>query len=322
MGALYLKDLADKTRRGLEGRVRQGRSGGGLCYGYRVVRGARGGADGEPERGLREIDPAQAAVVRRIFAEFAAGHGAQGDRRGAEPRGRAGPAGRDLERRGDPRPRPARHRHPPQPRSTPGSWSGTSAAGSRTPRRAGAAAGPTTRRRSFSPTLSFSIAAGSAAKDASRTASTRCCRSASAAGPPPSNAMPTVAPRDQVRRAACEVPSGNRSAKASGSGVGVLKRSLVPVADRFSTMQSRTAAPSTTTWARFRTPFRWSCRCSVVSAFPIVARLRRGRHSTIRVDVLAYVRALSAKVRPPAPRGVGTGGCTRLLVAARCDGAP
>jgi DNA invertase Pin-like site-specific DNA recombinase len=29
MGALYLKDLADKTRRGLEGRVRQGRSGGG-----------------------------------------------------------------------------------------------------------------------------------------------------------------------------------------------------------------------------------------------------------------------------------------------------
>ena len=39
MGALYLKDLADKTRRGLEGRVRQGRSGGGLCYGYRVVRG-------------------------------------------------------------------------------------------------------------------------------------------------------------------------------------------------------------------------------------------------------------------------------------------
>jgi site-specific DNA recombinase len=31
MGALYLRDLADKTRRGLKGRVRQGRSGGGLC---------------------------------------------------------------------------------------------------------------------------------------------------------------------------------------------------------------------------------------------------------------------------------------------------
>ena len=37
MNALFLKDLADKTRRGLRGRVEQGRSGGGLCYGYRIV---------------------------------------------------------------------------------------------------------------------------------------------------------------------------------------------------------------------------------------------------------------------------------------------
>ncbi|MBR0661673.1 recombinase family protein [Roseomonas oryzicola] len=72
MGALYLKDLADKTRRGLEGRVREGRSGGGVCYGYRVVRGPIG-RDGEPERGLREIDAPQAAVVQRVFREFAAG---------------------------------------------------------------------------------------------------------------------------------------------------------------------------------------------------------------------------------------------------------
>jgi len=72
MGALYLKDLAAKTHRGLEGRVRQGRSGGGLCYGYRVVRGPVG-RDGEAERGLREIDVAQAAVVRQIFEEFAGG---------------------------------------------------------------------------------------------------------------------------------------------------------------------------------------------------------------------------------------------------------
>ncbi len=72
MGALYLKDLADKTRRGLEGRVRQGRSGGGLCYGYRVVRGPMD-RHGESERGLREIDEAQAAVVRRIFRDYGAG---------------------------------------------------------------------------------------------------------------------------------------------------------------------------------------------------------------------------------------------------------
>src|SRR5258708_39270300 len=38
MNALFLKDLADKTRRGLRGRVEAGKSGGGLCYGYRFVR--------------------------------------------------------------------------------------------------------------------------------------------------------------------------------------------------------------------------------------------------------------------------------------------
>jgi site-specific DNA recombinase len=65
MNALYLKDLADKTRRGLEGRVRAGRSGGGLCYGYDVIPGE--------ERGGRAINADEAAIVRRIFAEFAAG---------------------------------------------------------------------------------------------------------------------------------------------------------------------------------------------------------------------------------------------------------
>jgi len=32
MNALFLSDLRQKVRRGLEGRVRQGRSGGGLCW--------------------------------------------------------------------------------------------------------------------------------------------------------------------------------------------------------------------------------------------------------------------------------------------------
>ena len=71
MGALYLKDLADKTRRGLRGRVQEGKSGGGNSYGYRVVH--RTGADGTPERGERAIDPAEAAVIRRIFTDYAAG---------------------------------------------------------------------------------------------------------------------------------------------------------------------------------------------------------------------------------------------------------
>ena len=43
MNALFLKDLADKTRRGLRGRVEAGKSGGGLCYGYRVVRSLNDG---------------------------------------------------------------------------------------------------------------------------------------------------------------------------------------------------------------------------------------------------------------------------------------
>ena len=52
MNALFLKDLADKTRRGLRGRIEQGRSGGGLCYGYTIVENG--------ERGGREIVQAEA----------------------------------------------------------------------------------------------------------------------------------------------------------------------------------------------------------------------------------------------------------------------
>jgi DNA invertase Pin-like site-specific DNA recombinase len=71
MNALFLKDLADKTRRGLRGRVAAGRSAGGLCYGYDVVRQLD--ANGEPQRGGRSINEPEAAVVRRIFALFAGG---------------------------------------------------------------------------------------------------------------------------------------------------------------------------------------------------------------------------------------------------------
>ncbi len=68
MNALYLEDLADKTRRGLRGRVEAGRSGGGVSYGYRVVRVL----EGQP-RGEREIHPGEAAIVQRIFRAFVAG---------------------------------------------------------------------------------------------------------------------------------------------------------------------------------------------------------------------------------------------------------
>ena len=70
MNALFLKDLADKTRRGLRGRVEAGKSGGGLCYGYRVVRSLNGSA---LTTGEREIEPAEAATVERVFREFVGG---------------------------------------------------------------------------------------------------------------------------------------------------------------------------------------------------------------------------------------------------------
>ena len=38
MNALFLKDLADKTRRGQRGRIEAGKSGGGNSYGYDVVK--------------------------------------------------------------------------------------------------------------------------------------------------------------------------------------------------------------------------------------------------------------------------------------------
>jgi site-specific DNA recombinase len=62
MNALFLKDLAAKTHRGLEGRVRKGRSAGGLTYGYDVER-----SDEKGLRGGRTINVGQATIVTRIF---------------------------------------------------------------------------------------------------------------------------------------------------------------------------------------------------------------------------------------------------------------
>jgi site-specific DNA recombinase len=71
MGALYLKDLATKTRRGLEGRINAGRLTGSPAYGYSVVRKLTD--DGDLDRGLRAVDEDRAVVVRRIFQDYATG---------------------------------------------------------------------------------------------------------------------------------------------------------------------------------------------------------------------------------------------------------
>ena len=69
MNALFLKDLADKTRRGLRGRIERGKSGGGISYGYDVVKCFD--EEGNPLRGDRSINQDQAAIVRRIFNDYA-----------------------------------------------------------------------------------------------------------------------------------------------------------------------------------------------------------------------------------------------------------
>lgn len=75
VNALFLKDRADKTRRGQRGRVEAGKSGGGNACGYEVVK--RFDGDGEAVRGDRSVNETQAEVVRRIFRDYAAGKSAK-----------------------------------------------------------------------------------------------------------------------------------------------------------------------------------------------------------------------------------------------------
>jgi len=91
MGALYLKDLADKTRRGLEGRIQAGRCAGPAPYGYTVVRRLKD--DGELDRGLRAIDPDRAAIVRRVFEAYAIGYSPRRIAQSLNADGIPGPSG-------------------------------------------------------------------------------------------------------------------------------------------------------------------------------------------------------------------------------------
>ena len=71
MSAMFLKDLALKTHRGIEGRVRAGQSGGGLSFGYRVSRRLR--SDGTLIAGEMEVVLEEAAIIRRLFGNYAGG---------------------------------------------------------------------------------------------------------------------------------------------------------------------------------------------------------------------------------------------------------
>jgi site-specific DNA recombinase len=75
MSALFLRQLAEKTHRGLEGRVRAGKSAGGISYGYQLDRQPL--PDGTWTTGNRVIDPTEAAIVTRIFTEYDQGRSAR-----------------------------------------------------------------------------------------------------------------------------------------------------------------------------------------------------------------------------------------------------
>jgi site-specific DNA recombinase len=110
MGALYLKDLADKTRRGLRGRVEAGKSGGGNSYGYDVVRGL--GPNGLPLAGERKINAREAAIVCRIFEEYAAGVSPRAIAKRLNAESVPRPIRQGVGAEHHPWQPPARHRHP------------------------------------------------------------------------------------------------------------------------------------------------------------------------------------------------------------------
>jgi site-specific DNA recombinase len=76
--SLYIRELAKKTHRGVEGRALQGFHTGGRCFGYRGVPiqdPTRADCYGRPQIvGVKlAIHQEQAAIVQRIFSDYAAG---------------------------------------------------------------------------------------------------------------------------------------------------------------------------------------------------------------------------------------------------------
>jgi site-specific DNA recombinase len=92
LGELYVKNLADKTRRGLIGRIDAGKSAGGRSFGYDLVGGVD--ADGKPITGELTINPGEAAVVEEILRRFASGEGPRAIARDLNRRRVPGPGGR------------------------------------------------------------------------------------------------------------------------------------------------------------------------------------------------------------------------------------
>jgi DNA invertase Pin-like site-specific DNA recombinase len=83
MNALFLKELAEKTRRGLRGRIELGKAGGGVSFGYRIVRRLEKGL---VTTGEREIVPEEAAIVSTHLQRLRGGRVTETDREGSQCR--------------------------------------------------------------------------------------------------------------------------------------------------------------------------------------------------------------------------------------------
>lgn len=92
MDARFLKDLADRIRRGQRGQHSRGFNTGGRAYGYRVVKPI--GPDGEVIRGMLEVNEDEAAIVRRIFDEINSGMSAYAIVKRLNAEGVPSPAGK------------------------------------------------------------------------------------------------------------------------------------------------------------------------------------------------------------------------------------
>lgn len=88
MNALELQQTAARVRRGQLGSVREGKLPGGKAYGYRTIRTT------DNPTGLREKVPEEAAVIRRIFADYNAGMSPIAIAKKLNAEGIPGPSGR------------------------------------------------------------------------------------------------------------------------------------------------------------------------------------------------------------------------------------
>ncbi|RSU45939.1 recombinase family protein [Sphingobium yanoikuyae] len=104
MGTIFLKNLTDKTLRGMEAAVLAGRIAGGRSYGYDTRKIYD--KDGERIRSYLDITPAKASVVQRIFRDFASGLSAYDIAKALNEEGVPSPRGQQWNAstiRGDPK---------------------------------------------------------------------------------------------------------------------------------------------------------------------------------------------------------------------------